>query len=516
MRSKSLKNVYRLKNDTFRYLEPPIYHFPGPALTPEAKPGKHTSSLHSLTRTDLGTYSKIFRLKNYLLGRANSLEQYWARHIKPFDESVITQECNRLRFYALRLDIYSVVYHTRYKRVYNLSKTFPKSLKEHITQLWGSYYDSPKIDYSKETVANLLYKQLELKSKHGRKAEALARLSLEMQTRKDWYAVFNTLTVESASLDYVFKPGSGAWHNYIVSIDRLFGINSHGSWRKALTERKKGNEFHTYFAVVERGSKTGRLHIHVLHLFKDMPKTFSDPNTALTVPYRREIFKLKPYWSYGKSSPIAVRFGPGDAFAKSGWRWPTAKDRINPLKLSTHGAMVNYIAKYVSKSYIEENKSCQTIRIPKMFRIRCSRNLGKTVVNQLVQGFTYLQVQSIIRERRLPYLPGVRLPRNLLRRSCVKRYLSRIENYAIKTVFNFHMELKSRTKYVKHLMNMMRQTPTLKSPSSGHLMTRNLRNVVVYERAIKKIRDYFESSQVTISNLAGPLVKLAGGSARIC
>ena len=112
-----------------------------------------------------------------------------------------------------------------------------------------------------------------------------------------------------------------AWTHYLKRIRRRIGAAVYGSERKA--QRQRTTDYVHYQCVVEHGSQTGRLHMHVVWFFRDLPSSWKqDPNTGLRVPRRREIEGMKEEWHEGFSVPIAVRTGPRDVWSDLGWRWP--------------------------------------------------------------------------------------------------------------------------------------------------------------------------------------------------
>lgn len=412
-------------------------------------------TLSTLSRTDFSSFHKVFRLRNYLFGRANSLERYFIGSLNRDERfrEVLDQECYNLRALANQLDINSVVSHAQgdlydqnkdfgrlpftYERVFRLSSVYPKRFSDHCIFLFGSYIRKEKVNYKPSPFGAYL-KRLSDNSRYGRKAELLARLDLEFKERKGWYCVFNSLTVRPGSLSKVFSSGSSAWHDYIQKADRLFGISANGSWRSALRARSDGQEFHSYFAVVERGSLFGRLHIHVLHFIRVLPPNFADPNLGLAVPNRRQVECLRSLWQHGFSAPVAVRFSPGDAYGLKGWLWPAAINAgvISPLKVSSPGAMVSYIGKYLTKAYSLEASTWRR-QSGKMWRARLSRNLGSSPIKEVVSKMSRLEVQSLLLSRSLPKVLSLRIPRRLLRLSLVRKFLMTLTRLAQVKLLHF-------------------------------------------------------------------------------
>jgi len=109
-----------------------------------------------LTRTDFSTYHKFFRLQNYLLGRANSIERYFYQSLNQAEmyRERVQDEVYFLRGLASNLMNFSIVSHTSsvsldffdpkaqtnfrnsnvrltYYHVRKLASVFPRKLSEH-------------------------------------------------------------------------------------------------------------------------------------------------------------------------------------------------------------------------------------------------------------------------------------------------------------------------------------------------------------------------------------------------
>ena len=244
----------------------------------------------------------------------------------------------------------------------------------------------------------------------ARKQQMITRMVWEMKTRPDAYVIFNTLTIRGEYEGTVFDKGSYAWQSYLAKFHyKLYGT----------AKRPEGS---TYAAVVEKGGKTGRLHIHVLHIVDKCPG--DDPNKGSMAPTRREIEALKGCWEYGWSSPIAVRTDPRDAYARAGWLWPLMRSkggRWKPIKGSMT-AVATYVGKYVAKAYGTQHKKGR-----ETWRTRVSRGLGlrpmtkalETLESSLLAEMVTREIPRIlIHQRRLPAgTLKVKAARELLRRN---------------------------------------------------------------------------------------------------
>lgn len=227
-------------------------------------------------------------------------------------------------------------------------------------------------------------KSMAQKSRTAKGAEIcfLVESAVAAANAENWFMVFNTLTVKDGEYDAVFG-NKDAWRDYIRKADRLFAQAAYGSIRAA-----KGKRYHDYLAVVEAGSTTGRLHIHVLHLFSHLPPGFDDPNTGLAVPYRREIAALKGLWPHGNSAPIAVRYNITDAYGLAGWRWPFDRKTQKGLKANAPLAVARYVAKYVTKSTNSNSGGYA-------WRVKKSQTLGRMILERLVQETTTTTLTTI-------------------------------------------------------------------------------------------------------------------------
>jgi len=463
------------------------------------------SPFYGITSSDLGSYSKVFRLKNYLLGRANSLIKYYHLTFDGIEVVNFTMynnllmEVDLIRRWAYRLDSNSVVSHKGYALCFQFSKSFPKSFEDHATRLFGYYKKPPKKIYDESSLESQYLKYMSKNSKLGRKAELLARLSMECKDKQDWFYVFNSLTVRPGAEELVFSRGAKVWSNYILKCDRLFGQAAYGTVRESLKERKKGNEFHTYFAVVERGSKHGRLHIHVLHVFKTLPQSFSDPNYGIfRAPINREINCLKSIWLHGFSSPIAVRFNSNDAYAKKGWRWPVRdiEGKLIPCKVSVPDAIIFYIGKYLNKSYSSEGETW-TNSITKtkatLWRTRLSRNLGRKIPQTMVNQMSKFECKVIISEKYLPLQNEVRMPKMMMRKMILNRYLKGLIRLATVSLTRYHLAYGSVKTPLERLRNMIAIHLHPKKPNFGTMKIKNTLRMVAFKRIYERHKNYFQT-----------------------
>lgn len=224
------------------------------------------------------------------------------------------------------------------------------------------------------------------------RAGALTRLlELEMAETayKGWFMLFNTLTVSPEHYNTVFTPESTCFKDYIRRIDKVFARAAYGSFKKAL-----GKDYHTYFAVTEEGGKHGRLHIHVLHCFKELP-SYTDPNAGRVAPRYRELHQFREHWPYGYSTPIMVRYSLADAYGKRGYRWPLDHKTGKPLQAKGPLVVAGYMAKYISKGYVSKKRSLY------QWRVKKSRQFG---LNLITTTMTKLTTETLLQVAQNPLL----------------------------------------------------------------------------------------------------------------
>ena len=335
------------------------------------------------------------------------------------------QDIKALRLLEARLDSTSLIDHVTLKDVRKEFESYGKST-DHIYNLFGGLMDNRKCGATdpveRQYLADLKQQSIAARvSEHGKRIED----EVVYRSRLGWFIVFNSLTVAPHHYDKVFAPGSTCWRDYIKEVTRAVGASIYGTKRKA--DLMRGTEpYHTYFAVVERGGENGRLHIHVLHCFRDMPDSWkSDPNKGSPVPKAREVTRLKGYWKYGFSTPIAVRYSGSDAFSRIGWKWPVVipkgKKTFEPYMAKQPMAMARYMCKYLSKSY-ESRKGM------KQWRTRISRKFGLTRITMLVSRLTDAELADLIDSASaLPMVKERTFPKRTLRLQLIRENVKRLK-----------------------------------------------------------------------------------------
>lgn len=192
------------------------------------------------------------------------------------------------------------------------------------------------------------------------------------RAKEGWYFVFNTLTVAPEVYSYAFTREAPYFRDYIRRVDRSASRAATGSVRGG-----KHIDFHAYLACTEQGSQNGRLHLHVLHAFRELPVGCTDPNFGKAQPTERCVYALRRHWEAGRSEPRMVRYSPNDAFGMAGYRWPLEKGE--PLKVKSPLAVANYISKYIEQGY----DKC--LRKKLAWRVKKSQGLGHGLLNELLE-----------------------------------------------------------------------------------------------------------------------------------
>lgn len=294
-----------------------------------------------------------------------------------------------------------------------------------------------------------------------------------------WFFVFNTLTVDPANYLAVFDTKSREFRNYVRRVERDIARAGYGRLSAAPADTA---EYHQYFAVVEEGSQTGRLHIHVVHMCKFLPDGAFDPNAGLDCATRREITCFKSYWAHGFSAPIAVRFGHGDAFGRQGWRWPVVMERGRAVAIQngSAGAVCGYLAKYLVKSYASGGFQ---------WRTRMTRNLGLSKIFSAVKILSYRSL-VVLSSPLCPVLwerpiHGRQLPMSLVRRAVVREVMIRLRTNPspgrLRRFYRRFMAAKPRPSCVVRFRILTNEKRFLSYQNIGFTQTRHLWKTAVSE-----------------------------------
>ena len=354
------------------------------------------------------------------------------------------------------------------------------SLEDQVKTIFGEVVSGDRASPTEPWIQEYL-KNMAAKAAQGRISEHRFRVIEEItnRTRQGWFVIFNTLTVNAREYDKVFAVGATAWKNYVRRVHREVGKEIYGSVRKADRESKH-DPFHTYFGVVECGNLRGRLHIHVVHCIRAMPRNWqADPNRGLRVPSRREIYAMKEFWPHGWSTPIACRFSDFDAFGKMGWKWPVVAGGrgvpSKPLEGKAPAALAHYMVKYLTKNYYDERGSYQ-------WRVRMSRNFGTQRLREAVKMVSTDALLTILRLNQQVIMIGeVKLPRRRMRLEMIREIVRRTKSCARKQDkhglnawmrLRLLMAVKAQPPIGERLQSLIQTSGKYNSPNTGLFRTR--------------------------------------------
>lgn len=304
-------------------------------------------------------------------------------HIK----NIAKNQIKELQQKVDRLDKHYIIRTSQILREYGTTE-------KHMMKIFGWYSKRSKKEEKsdcpyKKFIDNYM-KQLTKSSKKMRVSSIRYRIETAMiiANHFGYYMVFNGLSVRDDQLKEVFKPRSKYWNTYLKNWDR-YTID------------------HDFMAVVERGGKNGRLHIHVIHIFKDMKPWFlKDPNLGKPIPTNRELTLVKKFWKAGFSTPIAVRMSANDAWARIGFRWPIDKETSQPIEVKPPIALARYITKYVTKAYLTKEKTSWRTRMSRKLGLQVIKSILRNTSTDLIENaFMYPVDMSLFQLNKNPMIP---------------------------------------------------------------------------------------------------------------
>ncbi len=326
-----------------------------------------------------------------------------------------------------------------------------------IETMWYNATGLPweTIARKKNKLLDYCLNKMSIKKIKARQSELIWRLVQEIidKTYNGYYIIFNTLTVEPRHYNNLWKDGSAAFKTYLKCVN--YGKDD------------------TYFAVREAGAAGGRLHIHVLHLLKTIPKTWlRDPNENNIQPINREIKKLRAFWPHGFSNPIAIRFNSSDAWSKLGWRWPLERvaGLLVPVQPTSPGKLAGYLSKYLVKTL--------NVRSDK-WKTKMSRNLGLRGLQSAMKIMEDGELQTLIDLTTSTLVTlGTKswLPKNLLVREATREIIQRKSKQK-----NFVKKLSEITplpSIVEHWKCLTTRKPRSKYQNIPYIMMQTSRNMV--------------------------------------
>jgi len=331
------------------------------------------------------------------------------------------------------------------------------------------------------------------RDQRAHRARTLLTYELADKAAQNWFLLFNTLTVAPEHYSKIFGKECTAFRKYINDFTRLI--------RKAVnaTKRQDPRTYHTYAAVVEAGSRTGRLHIHVIHCIKALPLQAKDPNFARPRPNARELACIKPLWQYGHTCPIMIRYSLSDAYGKAGYRWPLDPARDAAMQFRSPLATAGYMAKYIAKSYGSPK------RTKHLWRIRKTHQLGQNVLTYLTSQLTSRSLLVIASSNLLTAkLNRSNIPPSLIKQASLKRLHSRASQNDRRGMLEMGKRMQPNPSPLQCLRASTRASQILNQPSLSNIATLGLNEtdiskaIAELKRAVKNTnRKYFKETTNT-------------------
>ena len=267
-------------------------------------------------------------------------------------------EAKQLEDDLRRLDISSAIAHRG--RYHPLIKAFFKRIRRPSQPL----FDPSEVEFSRSLgdVRN-----------RTRHSEAIARMTNELREAIDsrQWQILATLTLRNDALPGFFNGRNNKWRCFRQSLERRL---------RAAAEVQGVSFDWSWFAVVERGSLNGRLHIHLWFRTSAIPYSWMvDPTNGGLSPTRRELTMPRDLWEYGFSQWLPVRY-PDDPPSRRGWRLPIGDDG-SPVPTNPMG-VAHYLGKYLSKGLATRPDTCYDDSV---WRTRYKRGFGLNLAKSLLQ-----------------------------------------------------------------------------------------------------------------------------------
>lgn len=306
-----------------------------------------------------------------------------------------------------------------------------------------------------------MLEQLEMEAREQRIAAMrfLAMCEIAKRAKQGHFILFDTLTVTREAYREVFNKDSKKFQNYIKALKKIL-------------------KDHSYFAVVEEGGDFGRLHIHVLHFFSELPKGAEDPNKLRAKPDHWEIHFFKQFWFEGWQIPKMVRYSPLDAYSQLGWRWPLDPKTKLPYKVGSPLRLSSYMSKYLTKAYHS------TAREKIQWRVRKTQKLGLTIIQEMMQSLKTSTLLVIVTYELSLKLNGTNVPKTLLRQNALREILIRQNHSLGPTELNLitvAKELQPRLGPVQQSQDLTQQIHENNLQNTYVLMTQNIKETDVSE-----------------------------------
>lgn len=210
--------------------------------------------------------------------------------------------------------------------------------------------------------------------------------------RLPWFHI--TLTVNALHYQQVFSTGSKCFRDFVTELRRTVASAIYGPSvpRRQVLQRARADGLWLvkYSAVLEKGERGGRRHLHSLMAFQKLPRQWRDPNAGFASATNDEVKPISAYWRYGFSRPKPLRMGAHDYFSRKGWRWPNDRKTGLPSPGYEPGAIAGYLSKYLTKA--TQSASDALYR----FRTRFSRGFGLSVLDSWLSQLSHGQIQSLL------------------------------------------------------------------------------------------------------------------------
>lgn len=347
-------------------------------------------------------------------------------------------------------------------------------IAEHYKSITNLTYFEPEVKLNQ--VTNQALEELQVQARKARRIQFIWRLkyALEEANYKNWYVIFNTLTINTEHYHRVWEKGSKDFANYIRMWENITNPTNH-----------------QYFAVAESGSLNNRKHFHIIHIIKHLPEqALVDPNYSLVIPNHREINYFKKYWQFGYSAPIAVRYSVSDAYGLKKWRWPAIVDSgyvHTPLKVGSPTALASYMAKYISKTL--------AIKGDIQWKIRHSRQFGLSIINNFVERATRRQLMMLIPLAKMGSLSikNQVLPQRILIAATTRKIVNLLKS---STSSNTLSTIKARCSIIKQLQNLTKTPTTFNYLNTIDIQTHGSKKTEISRKDILELQLILDSEVI--------------------
>ena len=232
----------------------------------------------------------------------------------------------------------------------------------------------------------------------GRKATWRWRVIQEMESKKDWYPFFVTLTLDPTLVEKHYPSCKEFWQQgkefrlwkrkIVKTVCRQLGHPPAHKKTKKFPYRPE-SDYMTYFGVIEHGKSREHHHMHLLVWLREIPNSWKqDPNRYIRDPQQRTRVKcssLSGYWKWSLPAYSCANYfrTKGDVWSRldKPFGYPIDKNTLQPMQIGDISQGANYVIKYLQKGHKEWNH-----------RVKATRNLGlkkiKEVIKSLPQAVT--------------------------------------------------------------------------------------------------------------------------------